>query len=125
MIARAIYRRRIIETWGRGTLKIARLTREAGQGPPTVSLRPCAAVLTFGFAAATATGTPGTLLGDAGKATGITTGTTPVAVLRLLAGDPNLSVPQVAARLKKSELTIHRAIRTLRESGRLTRVGPG
>jgi biotin operon repressor len=48
----------------------------------------------------------------------------PVAVLRLLAEDPNLSVPQVAARLKKSELTIHRAIRTLRESGRLTRVGP-
>ena len=121
MIARAIYRRGIIETWGRGTLKIARLTREAGQGPPTISLRPCAAVLTFEFAAATATGTPRTLLGDAGKATG----KIPVAVLRLLAEDPNLSVPQVAARLKKSELTIHRAIRTLRESGRLTRVGPG
>jgi predicted HTH transcriptional regulator len=46
MIARAIYRRGIIETWGRGTLRIARLTREAGQEPPTVSLRPCAAVLT-------------------------------------------------------------------------------
>ena len=27
-------------------------------------------------------------------------------------------------RPKKSELTIHRTIRTLRESGRLTRVGP-
>ena len=107
---------------------IARLTREAEQEPPTGSLRPCAAVVTFGFATATTTGTPGTLPGDAGKAigkvTGIVTGKTPMAVLRLLAEDPNLSVPQVAARLKKSELTIHRTIRTLRESGRLTRVGP-
>jgi ATP-dependent DNA helicase RecG len=64
------------------------------------------------------------LPGSAGKTTGKTTGKTPAAVLQLLAEDPNLSVPQVAARLKKSELTIHRAIRTLRESGRLTRVGP-
>lgn len=120
MIARAFYRRGIIETWGRGTLKIARLMREAGQDPPTVSLRPGAVVMTFGLAAANAPGTPGTLPGDAGK----TTGKTPAAVLQLLAEDPDLSVPQVAARLKKSELTIHRAIRTLRESGRLTRVGP-
>ena len=68
---------------------IARLTREAEQEPPTGSLRPCAAVVTFGFATATTTGTPGTLPGDAGKAigkvTGIMTGKTPMAVLRLLA----------------------------------------
>lgn len=124
MIARAFYRRGIIETWGRGTLKIARLMREAGQELPTVSLRPGAVVMTFGLAEANAPGTPEMLPGDAGKTTGKTTGKTPAAVLQLLAEDPNLSVPQVAARLKKSELTIHRAIRTLRESGRLTRVGP-
>jgi len=61
MIARTFYRRGIIETWGRGTLKIARLMQEAGLEPPTVS---------------------------------------------------------------KSELTIHRTLRTLRESGRLVRIGP-
>ncbi|MCG3185865.1 MAG: hypothetical protein IOMNBAOH_00388 [Rhodocyclaceae bacterium] len=42
----------------------------------------------------------------------------------MLAEDPSLTVPQLAARLKKSELTIHRAIRSLRESGRLQRIGP-
>lgn len=47
MIARTFYRRGIIETWGRGTLKIARLMRVAGHEPPTVSLRPGAVVLTF------------------------------------------------------------------------------
>jgi len=105
MIARTFYRRGIIATWGRGTLKIARLMREAGHGPPTVSLREGAVVATFGLSVET-------------------TGKTPAAVLRLLADDPSLSVPQLAAHLEKSELTIHRAIRSLRESGRLVRIGP-
>ena len=105
MIARTFYRRGIIATWGRGTLKIARLMRAAGHGPPTVSLREGAVVATFGLSVET-------------------TGITPAAVLRLLADDPSLSVPQLAAHLEKSELTIHRAIRSLRESGRLVRIGP-
>ena len=117
MIARTFYRRGIIETWGRGTLKIARLMREAGHQPPTVSLRPGAVVVTFKLPKANAPE-------NAGKTTGKTTGKTPKAVLQLLSDEPALSVPQLAGRLKKSELTIHRAIRTLRESGRLVRVGP-
>ena len=121
MIARTFYRRGIIETWGRGTLKIARLMREAGHQPPAVSLRPGAVVVTFGLPGAGALETPGK---TTGKTTGKTIGKTPAAVMRLLAEDPNLSVPQLAARLQKSELTIHRAIRTLRESGRLERIGP-
>lgn len=103
------YRRGIIETWGRGTPKIVRLMQESGLEPPVVSLRDGAGVVTFGLPAETI---------------GKTTGKTPAAVLRLLADEPNLSVPQLAARLRKSELTIHRAIRSLRESGRLIRVGP-
>jgi ATP-dependent DNA helicase RecG len=109
MIARAFYRRGIIETWGRGTLKIARLMREAGLDPPTVCSREGAVIVTFGLP---------------GKTTGKTTGKTAEAVLRLLVEGPDLSVPQLAARLEKSELTIHRAIRKLRESGRLLRIGP-
>jgi ATP-dependent DNA helicase RecG len=117
MIARTFYRRGIIETWGRGTLKIARLMQEAGHRPPTVSLREGAVIMTFGL--------PGKTTGKTtGKTIGKTTGKTPAAVLRLLAEEPNLSVPQLAARLAKSELTVHRAIRSLRESGRLVRVGP-
>lgn len=105
MIARTFYRRGIIETWGRGTLKIARLMQESGLGLPAVTLRDGAVVVTFNLP-------------------GKTTGKTPEGVLRLLAEDPNLSVPQLAERLNKSELTIHRAIRKLRESGRLVRIGP-
>lgn len=59
-----------------------------------------------------------------GKTIGKTIGKTPFAVLELLTVDPSLTVPQLAARLDKSELTIHRALRTLRESGRLERIGP-
>src|SRR5690606_38398805 len=34
LVAQGFYLRGIIETWGRGTLKIARLMREAGLKPP-------------------------------------------------------------------------------------------
>lgn len=111
MIARTFYRRGIIETWGRGTLKIARLMQERGLEPPVLAVREGVVVITF-------------RLPTPVKTTGKTTGKTPLAVLRLLADDPSLTVPQLAARLEKSALTIHRAIRTLRESGRLQRIGP-
>jgi ATP-dependent DNA helicase RecG len=117
MIARTFYRRGIIETWGRGTLKIARLMREQGLVPPTVAVCEGAVVVTFAV--------PAKVTGETtGKATGKPTARTPAAVLQMLAEDPSLTVPQLAALLKGSELTIHRAIRSLRESGRLQRIGP-
>jgi ATP-dependent DNA helicase RecG len=121
MIARTFYRRGIIETWGRGTLKIARLMRERGLEPPTVAVREGAVVVTFAVLAKVTGETTGKATG---KATGKPTAKTPAAVLQMLAEDPSLTVPQLAVRLKKSELTIHRAIRSLRESGRLQRIGP-
>jgi biotin operon repressor len=44
--------------------------------------------------------------------------------LHLLKEEPGLAIPELAARLGKSESAIERAIRRLRESGRLTRQGP-
>ena len=121
MIARTFYRRGIIETWGRGTLKIARLMQESGHEPPTLSVRAGAVIMTFGLPMKA----PGKTTGKTtGKTIGKTIGKTPFAVLELLTVDPSLTVPQLAARLDKSELTIHRALRTLRESGRLERIGP-
>ena len=92
-------------------------------------LRHGAVVVTFGLPGKTIGETPmkapmKTPMKTTGKTIGKTTGKTPEVVLRLLAEDPNLSVPQLAARLEKSELTIHRAIRKLRESDHLVRVGP-
>lgn len=49
---------------------------------------------------------------------------TPDAILNLLCKQPELSFPQIAGTLGKSESAIKRAIRKLRESGRLERVGP-
>ncbi|MDR0788176.1 MAG: Fic family protein [Gemmatimonadota bacterium] len=49
---------------------------------------------------------------------------TPDAILGLLAGKPDMSIPQIAIGLRKSESAIKRAIRGLRESGQLRRVGP-
>lgn len=59
-----------------------------------------------------------------GKMTGVRPLATPEAVLKLLRRRPALTVPELAAALGKAGITIHRAIRTLRETGRLQRVGP-
>ncbi|MGV2482149.1 UNVERIFIED_CONTAM: winged helix-turn-helix transcriptional regulator, partial [Salmonella enterica subsp. enterica serovar Weltevreden] len=45
-------------------------------------------------------------------------------VLALLAETPDLSIPELAQRIGKSASAIERAIRKLREAGRLARVGP-
>jgi Fic family protein len=46
------------------------------------------------------------------------------AILTLLRKQPELSFQQLAARLSKSESAIKRAVRALREAGRLQRIGP-
>jgi ATP-dependent DNA helicase RecG len=45
-------------------------------------------------------------------------------VLHLLKETPELSIPEMAVRLGKSERTIERATRELRAAGKLTRIGP-
>lgn len=52
MIAQVFYRRGIIETWGRGTLKVVSLMREAGLGPPIMTVRDGNVTVTFDIAAA-------------------------------------------------------------------------
>jgi DNA-binding Lrp family transcriptional regulator len=42
----------------------------------------------------------------------------------MLRADPGLSIPELAARLHKSSSAVERAVRKLRESGRLERIGP-
>jgi ATP-dependent DNA helicase RecG len=44
-------------------------------------------------------------------------------ILALLATTPTLTIPEIANRLEKSGSAIERAIRKLRESGRLKRIG--
>lgn len=120
MIARTSYRRGIIETCGRGTLKIARLMREAGHELPTVFAREGAVVVTFGLPGKM----PGKQQGNDGETLQKTPQSTPVAILELLKQQPGLTFAQMAALLGKSESAVKRAVRKLRESGRLGRIGP-
>ncbi len=122
MIARTFYRRGIIETRGRGTLKIARLMQEQGLEPPAMSVREGAVVVTFALSVEDAS--------KADKATAQpevpkkTPQKTPEAILELLGQAPNLSTTEMATHLGRSESVIKRAVRKLRESGRLQRIGP-
>ena len=55
---------------------------------------------------------------------GETLGKTPDAILLLFDENPFLSIPEIAERINKSESAVERAIRKLREEGRLKRIGP-
>ena len=55
---------------------------------------------------------------------GITPGKLPERIRALLRAKPDLSIPELAASLGKSVSAVERAIRKLREGGRLERVGP-
>ena len=59
-----------------------------------------------------------------GKTRVKTPGKTPERILALLADTPALSIPELAQHIGKSESAIERAIRKLREAGRLQRIGP-
>lgn len=113
MIAQTFYRRGIIEVWGRGTLKIARLMQEAGLAPPEVTVRTGAVVVTF-------------MLPDRATRTVTreTSGKTAEAISEQLRATSELPIPDLADRLGKSPSRIERVIRELRESGRLERIGP-
>ena len=58
------------------------------------------------------------------KTTGKTTGKTPDLILLLLSENPAASIPELAEKIEKSERAVERAIRKLREEGRIRRIGP-
>jgi ATP-dependent DNA helicase RecG len=125
MIARTFYRRGIIETWGRGTLKIARLMQERGLEPPAVAVRQGAVVITFVLPAPVKTPEKTETLQETPQETPQKTPQkTPDAIVAILRQRPAVSFAEVAAKLGKSESAIKRAVRKLRESGRLARIGP-
>lgn len=115
MIARTSYRRGIIETSGRGTMKIARLMEDRGPAPPGVSVREGSVAVTFALSAEV-TGKTTVQLETPEK--------TEAAVLRLLQDQSGLTMAESAHRLGKSPSAIEHAVRRLRESGRLQRIDP-
>jgi len=120
-IAKVFHRRGIIETWGRGTLKIASLMQAAGLPVPTLQERTESVVMTFVLPDAMVqfrkSGTPGETLGK-------TLGKTPDLILKRLRDAPGSSIPELAQQLDKSSSAVERAIRKLRAQGKLQRIGP-
>jgi predicted HTH transcriptional regulator len=54
---------------------------------------------------------------------GKTLGNTPARILELLQENPNLTVPEIALRISKSESAVQRGILKLQVAGRLKRAG--
>ena len=106
-IANAFFRAGLIESWGRGTLKIINECIENGLPAPEYEYQePDFSVTLF-------TKTPGK-----------TPGKTPELILELLSQNSALSIPEIAAQIGKSESAVERAIRKLREEEKLERIGP-
>lgn len=122
--AHFFYQRGIIETWGRGTLKIARLMREQGLEPPLMSVREGAVVVTFALPVEGDKKARGAPQKTPEKTPEKTLEKTDAAILRLLKAQPELTMVELADQLHKSPSVIERAVRKLRESGRLQRIGP-
>ena len=120
-VAKVFYRRGLIETWGRGTLKIASLMQEAGFAAPTLKVNADFVTMTFVLPASAAPRMQGS---DLEKTPGKTPGKTPDMILGWLAKVPGASIPELAQHLGKSDSAIERAIRKLRADGKLARIGP-
>lgn len=130
LMAHVFYRRGLIETWGRGTLKMADLLQEAGLPPPVLREQHGFVTLTFALQNKfEAPKTPGKVSGETSVEMSVEmSGETPVKVpdllLAWLARQPSTTVPELAKRLGRSDRGVERVLRKLREEGRLIRVGP-
>ena len=110
LMANVFYKRGFIETWGRGTLKMADLLRDANLPVPVWQVKTGFVTLTFVLRRK--------------METEQTPVKTPDAILAWLAQTPSGTAPELAAHLGRSVSAVERAMRKLREAGRLIRVGP-
>lgn len=116
-IAKVFYRRGLIETWGRGTLKIARLMQSAGLPVPTLQERTESVLMTF-------------LLSDAmvrfkkGGAIEEVPEKSSEKILRHLRQSPSSSAKVLAEQLGISSRAVEKQINLLKKDAKLIRIGP-
>lgn len=109
-IANVFYRRGYIETWGRGTLKIASLMHAAGLLPPTVVENNGFVIMTFAM--------------PSRKMSGKMSGKMSDKVFAALNDDAKATIPDLATQIGVSTRTIERALTKLQQEGRVARIGP-
>jgi predicted HTH transcriptional regulator len=66
----------------------------------------------------------GNILAETGKTPGKTPVKTPGKILALLKDEPFLTIPAMAEQLERSTSAVERALRKLREAGKIRRIGP-
>jgi ATP-dependent DNA helicase RecG len=110
--ANAFFRVAFMESWGRGIDLIRNVCRAAGKPEPAFRWDNG---LWVEFALQEAR----TLVETPGK----TPGKTPARILELLQKNPNLTVPDIALQISKSESAVQRGILKLQIAGRLKRAG--
>ena len=120
-VAKVFYRRGLIETWGRGTLKIANLMQEAGLTAPSLRVSNDMVTMTFMLPDAMvrlkkAGGGEKTLEKSSEKSS--------EKILNLLKVEPTLSAREMAAQLGISARGVEKQINLLKAAGKLRRVGP-
>jgi ATP-dependent DNA helicase RecG len=116
-IAKVFHRRGIIETWGRGTLKIASLMQAAGLPVPTLQERTQSVVMTFVLPDAMVRFRKGGTIEEMPEKSS-------EKILRHLRQESALSAKGLAERLSLSPRAIEKQIDLLKKDGKLVRIGP-
>ena len=109
-IAKVFYRRGLIETWGRGTLKIANLMKTAGLPVPTLHENTGNVVMTFKLPEQ-----------RSGVNVGVNVGVN--ALFAYIQANPGHRAGEMASSFKLTQRTIERWLKQLREAGKIEFIG--
>lgn len=123
-IAKVFHRRGIIETWGRGTLKIASLMRDAGLSTPTLKVNADFVTMTFILPATMERKKREGSAGETpGKSSGKSSEKSSEKILHHLRATPTLSAKALAEKLGVSSRAVEKQIDLLKKEGSLRRIG--
>lgn len=120
-VANAFFRAGEIEAWGRGVQRIFDACREAGTPAPSIRYQPGDLWLEFPFPPEYLAVIPAEVGGEkldkmSGKMSG--------KIVRLMLEKPEITIPELAQRLKRTERTIERLINQLKADAVIRRIGP-
>lgn len=115
-----MYLTQYIERMGTGTGDMIRLCLEAGLAEPTFGYRD-GFVLTLHRAGQEKTAV---LSDETAKSSGKMSGKTEVKIVELLKKHPEITIPEIADKIHRTERTVERLLHKLREQEIIGRVGP-
>jgi len=121
-VANAFFRAGMIESWGQGIERIMDSCLEAGTPVPELRYEATGLWVVFNFLPEKTT--QKTTQKTTGKTHPETPPKTPQMILEVLKIAPSLTGPEIANQIGKSDSAVKRAIKKLREDGKLERIGP-